>query len=128
MGSPCTAVKSSCHLLQLGKAHIQQEDLAQPEIHNFFLKKGIRDSIKCSFKILNIHIFVCCRCCYTKLPAQAIPCSLAWVRPVEVCLFALHLISKHLMPRTILSSQDKKIKHEKESHCRKNGRKACRQK
>ncbi|XP_077878520.1 tudor domain-containing protein 5 isoform X6 [Ictidomys tridecemlineatus] len=23
------------------------------------------------------------RCCYTKLPAQAIPCSLAWVRPVE---------------------------------------------
>ncbi|KAM9705883.1 tudor domain-containing protein 5 isoform 2-T2 [Dama dama] len=35
------------------------------------------------------------KCCYTKLPAQAIPCSLAWVRPVE----------EHWTPRAILQFQ-----------------------
>ncbi|XP_073072927.1 tudor domain-containing protein 5 isoform X3 [Manis javanica] len=35
------------------------------------------------------------KCCYTKLPAQSIPCSLAWVRPVE----------EHWTPRAISQFQ-----------------------
>lgn len=43
----------------------------------------------------NSHTFVWfCRCCYTKLPAQAIPCSLAWVRPAEVRLLVSHWSAK----------------------------------
>uniref|UniRef100_A0A4X2KM54 Tudor domain-containing protein 5 n=1 Tax=Vombatus ursinus TaxID=29139 RepID=A0A4X2KM54_VOMUR len=35
------------------------------------------------------------KCCYIKLPAQAIPCSLAWVRPIE----------EHWTPQAILQFQ-----------------------
>nr|XP_020839983.1 tudor domain-containing protein 5 isoform X2 [Phascolarctos cinereus] len=35
------------------------------------------------------------KCCYIKLPAQAIPCSLAWVRPIE----------EHWSPQAILQFQ-----------------------
>uniref|UniRef100_A0A8C6E816 Tudor domain-containing protein 5 n=1 Tax=Moschus moschiferus TaxID=68415 RepID=A0A8C6E816_MOSMO len=35
------------------------------------------------------------KCCYTKLPAQAIPCSLAWVRPAQ----------EHWTPRAVLQFQ-----------------------